>query len=346
MDLNEIIQFEKLKPIVYSFIDVLKINIFIVDAKGKVLLTPKSDLYGWRLVSYYGQGTEGNGHKIESNILDKFTASPEGYLEYKDFFGLSSFAMAVHSEAQKPLAYIIVGPVILNKKLRREEYEEMVGGRGAWSQDFLDEIDQVRVLSQAGLHSILELLQELSKYMVQANNEHKKPQGQFGRGAFLSEIRSKVLGLRPSVHMDEIFVAILDMAMVMTQAESGSIMTVDERTDEFLVKVSRGLDDRWVERTFMKKGEGLAGFAMKEKKTLVIDSEHPNNRIKHLLKRPEIKYSIVMPLVTGSQSVLGVLNLSFRNGPGSPEGHSEEFIQNLFKLTSAAIEGASMGKNK
>ncbi|MDE2213844.1 MAG: PocR ligand-binding domain-containing protein [Candidatus Omnitrophica bacterium] len=327
MDLNELIQFEKLKPIVHSFIDVLKTNIFIVDINGKILLTPKTDAYGWRLISRYARSARADETKDGPfNILDRFTASPEGYLEYKDPLALSSFAIPVQIQPGKPLAYIVVGPVILNKRFTRAEYEFLIAAQGGFAEDILSEIDQVRILSYTSLRSILELLFELSQYTVQANYERRKLQ-------------------EASVPMDEIYTAILDMAMFMTQAESGSIMTVDDRTDEFMIKVSRGLDERWVPRPSLKKEEGLAGFAMKEKKTLVIDSAHPNNRIQHLLKRPEIKYSIVMPLMAVGHDALGVLNLSFRNGPGRPEGHSEEFIQNLFKLTSAAIGGVSMEKS-
>jgi len=130
-------------------------------------------------------------------------------------------------------------------------------------------------------------------------------------------------------------VTILDVALNLTKAECGSIMILDEKSGELTIKVSRGLREGEVKKTRLKLGEGISGLSAQENTAFVISKEKIDNRIKHLLKRPEIKEAVVMPLSIKNR-VFGVLNLHTKN----EETHIEtglENLQHISRLISTAI---------
>ena len=96
--------------------------------------------------------------------------------------------------------------------------------------------------------------------------------------------------------------------MKMTDTECGSIMLVDEKENDLSIKVYRGEKSERLKNVRVALGEGIAGIAAQENSSFIIGSSVPDNRIKHLLKRPEIKQSLIMPLVV-KDKVFGVLNL-------------------------------------
>ena len=112
-----------------------------------------------------------------------------------------------------------------------------------------------------------------------------------------------------SVRLAELLVTLLDVAIKMSETEGGSIMVVDEKRKDLTIKVSRGLNAKAIRNTRVKVGEGIAGLAVKEKSSFVLDGQKSeNNRVQKLLKRPKIKHALVMPLMA-KNSVFGVLNL-------------------------------------
>ena len=82
-------------------------------------------------------------------------------------------------------------------------------------------------------------------------------------------------------------------------------------------------------------GEGIAGLAAKENTSFVIAGTAADNRIKHLLKRPEIKQSAVIPLVSQNR-VFGVLNLHTKKEDGKIVSN-ESNLHHFSKLISTAI---------
>ena len=332
---NELIDKDKWRYLLQRFIDVLRINIFIADTEGRAFLTPRMEGYGRKFLASSSIGAEMFSEHSNS-LLDKF--KKQGfYLEYHYPFELHSFAVPMDLEEGKPIAYMIIGPVILNKRLENSEYESIFKKLNLNIQDFLDIINEIRVVSFVDIKSILDLMYEVSRYIIQLNLQRQK----LGRLRFKKEVLSKEIGdviqnIYSSVYLDELLVTLLDVALAMTKAECGSVMVIDGEKRDLVIKVSKGVAEEVAQNTRLKIGEGIAGIAAKENTSFFISGSECDNRIKHLLKRPEIQQSLVVP-ITSQSDVIGVLNLHTKDEKSAAIGQNLETIRQLSKLTSAAI---------
>jgi len=317
------------------FIDVLKINIFMIDQGGQVFIPPRKNgggMYGSKfLTTSFGF----NFLAKDSKILDKFEQQGGEYLEYKDAFDFHIFAVPVRVEG-KVIANMIVGPVILDKRQASEDYAKIANQLSLKTHDLMDVVYEIRVVSFVTIKAILDLLSEVIKDILELSLEKKQlHQTRFKKDIYPKDVAKVAQDLYEEIHLDELLVTILDIALNLTQAECGSIMVLDEQEKRLEVKVSRGIDEKKVSRMSPKLGEGIAGIAANENKTFVISGTQCDNRIKNLLKRPDIKQSVIIPLLSKNR-VFGVLNLHTKSGDRVIEA-SEKTLGNLSKLISTAI---------
>lgn len=306
----------KLEQILLNFIDVLRINILVVDTEGSIVLAPKTNGYGWSLSSQCGIlnyiGTP--------KFMAKFQKEGD-YLKSIDPLGFHSFAIPVGLTPDLTLGYLIVGPVILNKRMELSQYKLILEKLDVHVPEFEEALNEIRVASFNSLKSILDLLFDLSQYAIKIHDEEKpKPQ---------------------PVHVPSrdnfIFTTLLDLAMFLTEAESGSIMVVNKKTNELSVQVHKGVHAQNMDHVRIKVGEGIAGLAAKEKTPFVIHGDEGSNRISHLLKKPELKCSVVLPIITGNQEVVGVLNISTQQGNSRLVTHSKQMLESLTRITSDTV---------
>ena len=118
---------------------------------------------------------------------------------------------------------------------------------------------------------------------------------------------------------------------------AGNPMSLAEIEKEYLtIKVSRGIDGENALQARLKIGEGIAGIAADENTSFVISGEQSDNRIKQLLKRPDIKQSVVIPL-SSQDRVFGVLNLHTKCEEKKIGINENKNLQNLSKLISTVI---------
>lgn len=336
----KLINKEKWWDILSRFIDVLRINIFIVDSKGLIILPPEEGKYGGRLLTDPSLGF--HARQDASEFLKRFEPySGDLYLEYVSPFKLHQFAipLPVHNNGGQPIAYMIVGPVILNKRLENIEYETIARAHDIPLENTLNEINDLRVISNVMINSILDLLYEIVKNNIELSGiklaiyEHAEGKDGF---PFPAAIKQAAKDLFSTACVDELLVTLLDVALKMTNTEFGSILVVDpERQGDLTIKVSRGLPPERVKNTRIKIGEGIAGLVALEQKPFVIHGQEGDNRIKHLLKRPEIQHSLVMPL-RGKRRILGVLSLHTRQPQCSIENNLEN-LQYLSNLLSSVV---------
>ncbi len=332
--ISELINKEKWRQILQRFIDVLQINIFIVDADGRAYLTPSMGRYGWRLLAHSTVGVDMFGEHSNS-LLDKFRKQ-SFYLEYHYPFMLHSFAVPIDLEEGKPVAYLVLGPVILNKRLENSEYEEIARKLDLNSRDLIDAINEIRVVSFINLKSILDLLYEVSRYVVQLNRENQKLHSlRPNQEALPQSLVKAAEEIYSSVYLDELLSTLLDVALKMTKTECGSIMVIEEGSD-LTIKISRGIDQKIAENTRIRVGEGIAGLAAKENTSFLIQGDQADNRLKPFLKRPEIRQSFVTPLVVQNR-VFGVMNLHTKSDNLQNSGQGFESVKELSRLMTVAI---------
>lgn len=314
----------KLEQILQSFIDVLRINIFIVDKEGHALIFPRTNRYGWKILADPSFGALRDFGTPA--FWSKFRKEEGNNLKFVDPFGLHTYALPIGIEEAKPLAYVVVGPLTFNKN--PEPAIKAAQHLGLDTQDFTESIREVRAVSFNGLKAILGLLQELSQYALTLNYEKEK-----------LETES-----RPQASGDNLFfTALLDLAMAVSGAECGSVMGLNKQTGELTIRVYKNVQIEQAPDVKVKLGEGIAGLAAQEKLPMVIDGKSGNNRIKHLLKRPDLKCALVLPILSPDrkEDVVGVLNLSTYQTKSRMAVNPKELLQSLIKMT----ESVTLPKN-
>jgi len=323
----QIINKDKWWDMLSRFIDVLRINIFVVDTDGLFILPPDKTRFGGRLLTERPLGFDLLQHS--QGFLDQFE-SHNGFLESKNRYQLHTYAIPIQLSKKITIAYMIVGPVVLNKRLEREEYVKMAKEVQADSDDVLSVIYELRIVSNMMIKSILDLLSEIMRdhvsMSVQEKELHRIKEEQ--RIPTPKDFEEMAKEIYTSVCVDELLVTLLDVALKMTKAECGSIMISDKEKGYMTVKASRGLDEDRIRDLRVKLGEGIAGIAAQEKKAYVIKGQQGDNRIRPFLNRPEIKESLIIPL-QAKDHVFGVLSLSNK----TQEGRFEENLDNLRYLT-------------
>jgi len=306
MTLDRIINSQKIEQILLNFIDVLRINLFVVDLKGKPVLVPKTIGYGFEGTTQWGILQ----HLGKSEFLSQFKTE-SGYLKAIDNFGFQSFALPLASQGVYPIGYLIVGPVILNKQFDITIYKATANELHVNFLDFVECLNETRVLSFNSLRSILELLSEISRFSIKTDSTER------------------------SVPANSIFTTVLELAMTLTQAECGSIMLLNNITNELSILASKGIDPQKLQNVSIKLGEGIAGLAAQKRESFVInDEQKENNRISHLLKKPELKCALVLPIVKNNNEVLGVMNISTHEGSSRLATHTQQMLKSLVEITS------------
>jgi putative methionine-R-sulfoxide reductase with GAF domain len=303
---------QKLEQIMLNFIDVLRINILIVDSKGNPVLVPKTSGYGfhgatqWGTYQYLGR----------AEFLSHFRKEGD-YLKSIDRFGFHSFAIPVALQGSDATTYLIVGPVILNKQLEQSRYQTIAQELNLSYSDFLECLNEIRVVSFNSLKSILDLLSELSQYALRMKQtEQYEP------------VTPPTLS---------IFKTLLELSMTLTQAECGSIMILNNLTKELNILTFKGVDLQKVQNVPVKLGEGIAGLAAQKRTPFVINEELENNRIRHLLKKPELKCAVVLPIIKNNKEVLGVMNISTHQESSRLATQSQEMLKSLIEITSGTF---------
>lgn len=322
------------------FIQVLRINIFVADKNGVPILHPCGtvwgDGYGCRILTRL-LGLDELVQAQGKDFLKHFL--PYGnYLEYQSKLGLHIFAVPL-KVYDRISAYMIVGPVIMNKRLSDDEYSKMAHAQGVLADDFLGEIEGVRVVSHVAMGAILDLLASISKDFIDIGAENRRLRKlRFQKEVLPRAITETAENLYKEIHVDELLISVLDVALRLTEAEAGSVMVFDKNANEMMVRVSRGLSDEYVKAARARMGEGVAGIAAQENRCFYIrgkGGDDCSDRLKPFLKRGDIKEAIIMP-ISHQNRVFGVLNIHSKRAGSRIEANTG-YLVSLSKLLSTAM---------
>lgn len=345
----------KWRALLDQFEEVLKTNIFIIDVHGRVLV-PMNFIENQKARSLEGAGSFLDSGRFGAALIEKsFGMRGEGdgflplfepcepHLQASDPFDLRLYAVPVKKDEGVVLFYLIIGPLRLADPWPDERYVALAKSLGLTPDEILKNINAVPQMSQSALGAVLDLLSEVVRDVYELSVEKQRfAQLQFQGDSVRPEIIDTVQSLLANIQHDELLIAILDAAIKMSGAEGGSIMTLDEEGKDFVIKVSRGLENKKnIVQSRFRVGEGIAGIAAQEKIPFFISGTEGDVRIRHLLKRPDIRQSFVVPIVAEldpSRRVIGVLNLSIKN-PDSPISVPavQQDIQKFSPLIAAAL---------
>ncbi len=335
---DDLINREKWIRGLQRFIDVLRINIFVVNTDGQMILSPLLE-----------SGIGDYGSRLFEQVFRRPAAERQPFLSMFSPYGNYLEAVrgeegALHAYAV-PLkgygltfAYMIVGPVILNKRLTEEQLASLTHEFGL-NPELIDDIHNFRVVSHVAMTSILELLATIAHEFIDMQAEHQLlHKKQFQEALVPVDLAEEVKALYEKAAIDELLVSALDIALSLTGAESGSIMMMDPNRRELSIRVSRGLEPKTVGAGRKRLGEGVSGIAAESNQAFLIKGTNGDARIKDFLHRDDIRESAVIPL-SGRNRVYGVLNIQTRE-QGSDSNIAPHFttLQHLSRLVSSALD--------
>ena len=281
---------EKWQSIIENVANVLRINLCIVDAAGVPVAIPALNRYGWKFLPQYSA--------VESN----FRNMGDGRFEFIDNYRMHHYAIACISLNGKIKGHIILGPMILNKRLEKNEYQGIATSCGDNFEKLIERVEEIRILSHLNLD-----------YMLNAI------------AAFVNIGQDQLRPTEASPNQTQnILHSMLELSLAIANAESGSVMLYNAETDELSIRAVKGLDPTYLNST-IKPRQGISGIAFLENRTMIIKGQTQSKDIQALLKRSEIQQSMVMPFETSDKKTRGVLNINII----SPEPSSTSPLESL-----------------
>ncbi len=336
-------QFRINKPqwtaILCRFVQALRMNMVLVNPQGRVIISPRQGErahfdFGFDLLMNPVFGV--NFHRGAHDFLSKFEYDNRLWC-YTNLFGFSIYALPVQFEGPHPSAYLILGPVLCDRRLDEDSLLQMAR---EWEMDYehaREMVYNIPAMPQVVMNGVLDLALEILKDMAQIQQEQSKFRGpEFREAVVSSDITQLTQQLLQTIHVDEMLVTFLDVALRLCDVEAGSIMTLDEDKKTLVLKGSRGIEEEKIRDLRITVGQGVAGIAVRENRPFMIDGTEGDYRIQYLLKRGNIKHSIILPLAAKDQ-VFGVMNLHTEKD----NSHLNEHIHDLQYLSQLISIGVS-----
>lgn len=122
----------------------------------------------------------------------------------------------------------------------------------------------------------------------------------------LTELYSLSRVISSTLEPQEVLNLIIDVAVKITRATTGSLMLIDTDSGVLNIEVARGFPPRVVSDTKLKIGEGVTGWVAKEGKPLLVPDVTRDG--KYIKIDKDIKSELAVPLIIEGE-VIGVVNV-------------------------------------
>ncbi len=112
--------------------------------------------------------------------------------------------------------------------------------------------------------------------------------------------------LNSTLKLQDLLDLIIDKAIEVTNASSGSIMLINKEDDSLIIRSARGLSAQAMKSTRLKGGEGVTGWVSKEEKPLLVADVSKDERYRSV--NAKVQSELAVPMVLESE-VVGVINV-------------------------------------
>lgn len=136
-----------------------------------------------------------------------------------------------------------------------------------------------------------------------------QPEAEPAPASIESEVESILHALDLLLDFQKLADWVLDSALRLSSAVSGSLMLLQEEKPILSIVASRGLKDIAVRNRRQRVGEGIAGRVAEDGEPLLLVGTVGDAKLKPMGARPEIRSSVSVPIVAES-GIIGVLNLN------------------------------------
>ena len=117
--------------------------------------------------------------------------------------------------------------------------------------------------------------------------------------------------LLSGLYEEKVLGALLKACLTALEADSGSIMTLDRRSEHLHIKVASKMNGNVDKEKGVKMGEGIAGVAAQNAEAIILPKDKDKEGLSKKMKRDNIKSSIIMPFNKWNNSnVYGVININ------------------------------------
>jgi ligand-binding sensor protein len=245
-------------------------------------------------------------------------------------FGLEVFVSPIRV-GSRIIAYVIIGPVILKARKEDSEYAQDARNAGVALSDLKDALIEINVFSYSRMNSITQLVEDTFSYIAQTGYHKKR----------LGEIAPKLLELDPlfsRYYEEKILNSLLNTCALVLDADSGSVMTLDRKTNTLHIKVASRLDDGVVNQANVKVGEGIAGVAAATAQPIILPKDGSRKDLAGRMNRKYIKSSMIVPFSKDkNQGVYGVINLNMIRKETDFSDRDIAIVKELVNMASVAL---------
>lgn len=246
-------------------------------------------------------------------------------------FDLDLLIIPIKALENRIVAYIVMGPLILNKRKDRSEYVELAKKAGVDPEELLDSLIEINVFSYNKTRSMVKLLSDMFSHMAKTGYHKKR----------LGEIGQEVIEMDPLFsrqYEEKVLRALLSTCTSALDIDSGSVMTVDKKTQHLHIKAASRLNKSFVNRSNIKMGEGIAGIAAATQKPIILPRDMNKNGLAGRMKRKYIKSSMIVPFgKTDNQNAYGVISLNVVRKNKDFSKKDIAFVKELVNLAGIAL---------
>lgn len=323
LSFKEIVDIRKWQQIQDNFAIVTGISLRTVDPQGTDITKPSNRPSLCKELNQDSYPIK----KICGNCLPTFLGGKgvvDKNLSFSCLPGVHNFIAPLRVNGGEAMAFILVGPIILVMRNPREEYRKIAEELNLELDYIWNALLEMRVLSFQGVQSFIELIKDVGEYNLKL--------------AYQNAMRQRELTMSLELpKLGKILDVLLDVAFQLSGADIGSIMFCDKDKDELTIKVSKGLSEEVIRNTRVRLGSGISGIAAKEGRSILINDDTQDNRIKPYLNRPNLSSSMVLPL-RARKEILGVMNLGvFRGSQARFNAENLTAMNRLVDLASIAM---------
>ena len=246
-------------------------------------------------------------------------------------FGVTYAAVPIRATPDQILGYFVAGPMVAGPREDRAHFRQQIQSVVADTQVAWTILLSLKPHTYSGIRSMLDLLEEAGSSLVQFAYQASQ----------LSAILSTTYKADQAVvryYTDRILTSLLEVAVMATGAEGGSVMVREEQGNVLRIRVAQGLAESVVADTRQSQDEGLAGIATRQRATLLVDDRTDDPFLTRLMRRRELVSSFVAPLtLEPDQEPVGVLNLRTANLARRFTQEHIEMLRRLLDLAAIAL---------
>lgn len=341
LSLADLVNLEDWQKIQDSFSEALEITMRTVSLEGKWLSNlSRPSRYCSEILPKINDQDDFCGDKDLADSQKRFAEAAQNDGRIKLPFGVDLFIVPIKAIGNRDVAYVMIGPLIQKARKSASEYAKEAKDLGINIDDLSDSLIDINVFSYNKVYSMISLIKDIFSHMAQTGYHKKR----------LGEIAPEVVEMDPlfsRYYEEKILKAMLRTCKLALNADSGSVMTLDKDTRLLRIKVASKIDDKIVNNTTVKIGEGIAGLAVATSKPIILPKDKNKNGLSTKMRRSDIKSSMILPFNKGdSHDVYGVINLNITRKNIEFSERDISVVKELVSMASVALIPLYQNKKK